>query len=355
MNTTATDRRLRWIDSARGIGILLVVLGHAFRPAMLEVAWCDFLFQLIYSIHMPLFFVLSGYTFALTYPNYLSSPKTFILKRTKALLIPLLTWAVIVYLCFFAAYRIPPLAAMLSASSYEMISPLNYLYLTLLWENPYAAHLWFIWVLWIINLLAFFCAYILQKCRHWQTLLALLSLPCLAIALLCPLPTALRKVFAYLFFFAAGILLANRGTARLTADGKTIVFSITGSGILLLVSMLNAWGDYTPRGVGLVLQNLLLALAVLPTIRGLLLLCQKLEGLAFLQRLGRDSFSVYLLHQPFCGGFAGILLYNKLGLPIPAVLAICSLLSIALPLTVQWLARRVRWIGALTKPLLHIG
>ncbi|MCP1470874.1 fucose 4-O-acetylase-like acetyltransferase [Sphingobium sp. OAS761] len=48
----AADRRLNWVDVARGIGILAVVAGHvwtrgAFRDAM-------------YSFHMPLFFLLSG-------------------------------------------------------------------------------------------------------------------------------------------------------------------------------------------------------------------------------------------------------------------------------------------------------
>src|SRR5512140_3521698 len=49
-------KRIEYIDIARGIGILLVVLGHndfaAFSP---------FFHQVIYSFHIPLFFFLSGY------------------------------------------------------------------------------------------------------------------------------------------------------------------------------------------------------------------------------------------------------------------------------------------------------
>lgn len=44
--------RIKWIDNARAIGILLVVLGHSLIPASIQTY--------IYSFHMPLFFFLSG-------------------------------------------------------------------------------------------------------------------------------------------------------------------------------------------------------------------------------------------------------------------------------------------------------
>lgn len=48
--------RLTWVDNAKGIGILLVVLGHTYGiPVQLH--------HIIYSFHMPLFYLLSGYTF----------------------------------------------------------------------------------------------------------------------------------------------------------------------------------------------------------------------------------------------------------------------------------------------------
>lgn len=44
------------IDIAKGIGILLVILGHGLLSPSLHYA--------VYSFHMPLFFVLSGYCFS---------------------------------------------------------------------------------------------------------------------------------------------------------------------------------------------------------------------------------------------------------------------------------------------------
>ncbi len=50
-------KRLQWIDLVKGITIILVIYGHAMTPT-------ELLRQVIYSFHMPLFFVLAGYTFS---------------------------------------------------------------------------------------------------------------------------------------------------------------------------------------------------------------------------------------------------------------------------------------------------
>lgn len=49
-------RRIQWLDHARGFGIVLVVLAHALATAEDNGR----LYSVIYSFHMPLFFVLSG-------------------------------------------------------------------------------------------------------------------------------------------------------------------------------------------------------------------------------------------------------------------------------------------------------
>ena len=68
--------RLEWVDSARAIGIIFVVLGHHHHHV---------LYSYIYTFHMPLFFFLSGMMFNRkshqTFSNYA-------LNRAKSLLIP---------------------------------------------------------------------------------------------------------------------------------------------------------------------------------------------------------------------------------------------------------------------------
>ena len=49
-------RHVEWIDLLKGISILIVIAGHTITPD--TVMW-----RLVYSFHIPLFFIISGYTF----------------------------------------------------------------------------------------------------------------------------------------------------------------------------------------------------------------------------------------------------------------------------------------------------
>ncbi|NJB83255.1 fucose 4-O-acetylase-like acetyltransferase [Wenyingzhuangia aestuarii] len=51
----ANQKRVEWIDIFKGIGILLVVIGHSTIPK--ELSWW------IWSFHMPLFFTMSSYQY----------------------------------------------------------------------------------------------------------------------------------------------------------------------------------------------------------------------------------------------------------------------------------------------------
>lgn len=65
--------RQDWIDSAKGIGILLVVIGHATTGRV---------YDLIYLFHMPLFFIIAGLVFR-------PAPMpTYLLRRARTLLVP---------------------------------------------------------------------------------------------------------------------------------------------------------------------------------------------------------------------------------------------------------------------------
>jgi len=54
--TSGAHGRIAWIDVARGIGIIAVVVGHVWTRGAVRDA--------VYSFHMPFFFLLSGYLFS---------------------------------------------------------------------------------------------------------------------------------------------------------------------------------------------------------------------------------------------------------------------------------------------------
>lgn len=56
--------RLVWADALKGILIVLVVLGHSIQSVMIKMGMPfteDYLWNLIYSFHMPAFIAVSGF------------------------------------------------------------------------------------------------------------------------------------------------------------------------------------------------------------------------------------------------------------------------------------------------------
>ncbi len=75
-----TQKRITYIDMAKGIGILLVVFGHSGFPSPALNQW-------ISSFHMPLFFLLSGMLLSLTGAH--EKPlHTTVKKKARTILIP---------------------------------------------------------------------------------------------------------------------------------------------------------------------------------------------------------------------------------------------------------------------------
>uniref|UniRef100_A0A7C3NH83 Acyltransferase 3 domain-containing protein n=1 Tax=candidate division WOR-3 bacterium TaxID=2052148 RepID=A0A7C3NH83_UNCW3 len=79
------DKREYWLDIAKSIGIFLVVLGHTSINENLKI--------FIYSFHIPLFFLISGFLFK-TNDNF----KNFFIKQFKRFIIPYYIFSIITYI-----------------------------------------------------------------------------------------------------------------------------------------------------------------------------------------------------------------------------------------------------------------
>ncbi len=74
------------IDALKGFAIFLVVLGHSIILYPIDLhqnSVCDFIFRWLSSVHMPLFFMISGFCFSCR-----EGYRVFIGKKVKRLLIP---------------------------------------------------------------------------------------------------------------------------------------------------------------------------------------------------------------------------------------------------------------------------
>jgi fucose 4-O-acetylase-like acetyltransferase len=89
--------RTGWVDCAKGLGITLVVAGHAWRGlGNAGIVPQDFAFRFadrwVYAFHMPLFFFLAGLFLARSADK---SSLTFFREKSLSLLYPFLLWTVL--------------------------------------------------------------------------------------------------------------------------------------------------------------------------------------------------------------------------------------------------------------------
>jgi len=97
--STSVPNRILTLDIAKGVGILLVVLGH--NPVFRET-WHP-VYEAIYLFHMPLFFFLSGVTFRAGSPGEAGR------KRGRALLVPYFVMGLLGVLAALASGPMPAL------------------------------------------------------------------------------------------------------------------------------------------------------------------------------------------------------------------------------------------------------
>ena len=97
-------QREKYIDVAKGIGILLVVYGHVINSGSLESL--SVVSQVIYSFHMPLFFFVTGYLLGLRkYDGGFSLSKQ-LKKVGLTLFLPYFVWS-FVYMYIGSALENP--------------------------------------------------------------------------------------------------------------------------------------------------------------------------------------------------------------------------------------------------------
>lgn len=86
-------QRIEWIDVAKGLGMILIVFYHIYGSFY---GWLNIEIYLKFftCFFMPLFFIISGF---LAHPIKISK-KDYIIKITKAYLLPIVIYGIVFYL-----------------------------------------------------------------------------------------------------------------------------------------------------------------------------------------------------------------------------------------------------------------
>jgi fucose 4-O-acetylase-like acetyltransferase len=285
--TAKRDSRLLDLDAARGLAIILVVIGHINSKGSVPGGnnWFFILSEMIYLFHMPLFMVLSGITFALSLPTFrsLGEITAYSLKRVKPLIVPYVALGLLIIVGKQVAVRFmdvsnPP-GTFLSSAAMLVLYP----------TESAARFLWFIYVLSIFLVLVppLFHAF-------GRRPVLLLAVGVFLRFFDWPEELAIQDAIEYLPFFALGMVLwIYRPSWTPVASWVFWPGAIVFVGLLALSQF--HWVPKWLAGVS----------SILPLMGLVQRTPSKLQ--LFLSHLGRNSLSIYLFNVIVMGLVKGIL------------------------------------------------
>lgn len=135
--------RLKWMDSLKGITIILVVLGHLSPPPILK--------QYIFSFHMPLFFFISGYLFK----NERRTNREILKQKFNSLIIPYLWFMLLGYTYYYILDLIyqPSIKNFSSVLGENIVSTLYWVIYSASVTIPVNSALWFLTCLFTVEII----------------------------------------------------------------------------------------------------------------------------------------------------------------------------------------------------------
>lgn len=154
------NKNVRWVNIAKGLGIITVVIGHSGSP----------LRNYLYLFHMALFFFLSGYLYK---DHYTNNFLQFIKKRVVSLYLPFVKYQIIFILLrnVFFSLNIYNTKVLVSGAQMQPIGDKG-TFITLIkaivtfnGTDPLLGTFWFIQVLFFINIIFFAISKILNIFR----------------------------------------------------------------------------------------------------------------------------------------------------------------------------------------------
>jgi fucose 4-O-acetylase-like acetyltransferase len=320
----ASLERALWVDAAKGLGIVLVVAGHAIdgllaaRLADAQGGWSDAYFA-IYTFHMPLFFLLAG----LFVPQRLAGdPDGFVHDALVRIAWPYLLWSVVQLAVIGALGSLVNNPTRLDA--WRIVS--------LAWEPT--SQFWFLQALLVLHLLG---RVLLPRIGPvaWLGLMVVAR----GVDATVDLPHLLGLPARFGIWYALGVLAGPRLLALIPVLTRRQLATIAGIAAL-------AWAAAAlpVRAAELSHWSVAAAPAALAGCIALVALAALARpGSAWGERwaaLGRASMAIFLLHV-LCVAGVRIVLHKVFGIDaaLPIFVLAC-VLGISVPVVLRLLARR---------------
>lgn len=301
------NSRYDWLDLCKGIGIILVVLGHAIITPIREKdpIW-EFIYRLIYYFHMPFMMFLSGVAYE-KFTNK-SSKKKCIYKKIRRVLIPYISYTILVEIVVVALILFPPTASIFGDRGYTLESPSAFLIHLLIGANTYTTHLWYIYTLFIFYIWYIFTENVFNKRIHIILGIILFTIKCIVNT---DEYYIINDICTLYIWFALGVNTNIFGNLQESLKVSLVRRSLILAGLVYFSSDIL----YIPTpGIPplYALHTLIKFMIIYIVIISIIVECMNLKKTnSVLRSIGQKSFSIYLFHQPFaCVGIVS-LLYGK--------------------------------------------
>lgn len=250
------SKKINWILILQGWTMLWVVIGHAPIDMSQMSGYSKVLFQIAYSFHMPLFFMISGYLFYMTrlskYPSELWNYKAIMVDKLKRLGIPFVIFTIIAMALktLFSNYVGRPS----EISIEEFVKAI--LYPT---EGP-LMELWFVavlfWMFALTPIWAWAMKYNNISIIIGVILLSVSFIPYHGFSFLC-----ISKVLLNAIWFYLGMLLCHKNCVSVLVRYKTLFLFLGtflwGGGFIIGVDLLKILGGITfSTSLAVIIDNL---------------------------------------------------------------------------------------------------
>lgn len=332
--TVARDRS---VDFARGLAIVMIVLGHVNRGLMasgLGAPWAPDLDRVLYLFHISAFAYLSG--LYLQQGLERKGMRPFLVERTALFL-----WLYVLWHVLQVGVKI--------VTAPLVNSPASWSDLVRFWIPE--GQLWFLPWLASVTL-------VVSLWRPWssqsRTVSLVLFAGCMGLAMwgVDPLP-AFSRGLALLLPFAVGALLGSGGHRRIFTRSWSMTLAVVGLGALVVIGLTTQatpptldTPDRTAVTVALGVVGCLAGTAGLLALSGWL---AQLGSLRLISFLGQRSLEIFLAHIVGASGIRIVL--SRAGVEAPlAHLVIGTAVGLAAPLVLWWLARKLGIRGLFALP-----
>ncbi len=296
----SASKRVSWPDIAKGIGIIIVVLSHAFIPKLRQEFGFEFTHYFLLTIQMPLFFFVSGWLFELRADKYAQNKLGSIGNKFLRLMLPYFSFSILYYVFINIALRIDAVAPMLKMSNggYDTYSLGESIWQILTFEGSMAKSLWFIYVLFIISALNILLPKLM---RHPAAVVVLLLLPCV-LRFFDP-PKLIFYLIGNIGYFALGRFLFKY-MDRILAMKKYayVILTLVYVSLATVFSFANYYEVFKSENfISYFYRTISTSISVI----GIIFLCvtahyigKSVRAAKFFTYLGQNSFVIYLIHAP---------------------------------------------------------